>query len=693
MTSPARRSRKQTTKPKPVSSDVESSDGGSVTRCVCGEQHNVGLMVQCESCEVWQHCDCIGMGENDLPDHYYCDQCQPTQHSAPKPHGRSKRSYSLSSTNDPDTPKPESPAESRPKRQKRVNTPPTPTLISNSNSTATSTSSTSIISTPNASTNSTSRKSSRRASTLSDHPLTESPTSQSMSEMIQDSITATTDTAMPMAMTIAMGTGTVQPLLFAQIPITIPTATSPTTLSASASATASSATAIDSASASTADITTIATSSSKITATSASTATVAAPCPPPAPSSNESERQTRSRKSARAEEGGPEEKLMDPLPPTSRKRKNAQDSAAAVRKRSSVSSATSTNNNNDTNGSACDEKPPTKQTTATGRQRKARKLSQTEIAVEVAAYWDANGRPIRATSPPAKSKKPSPKMTFVDMNKRVSSILAYITKKEQEAKIPVASQDTNKECRTKPKKTKATKQQSAKSTKAAKQTSNYVSHKDKEPLGLAVLTNTFNSVHSVAFDQVRPTSPSSPPELSASSTCSDPSSVGSGQSVGPMMSPRDVMGLLSRENDSIEYHDSRRHSTSSTSTLSSESTIPFINDASLSLLSSEEEEASNNNCYLDVHAKDNLLECSCLIHPAMYSTHICPSNSNNLTSTATATATANSTTTPVEHMSQIHLDRLSFDISRSVRVESSCDIMRKVRGLIDKFQRTYTGFV
>lgn len=41
---------------------------------------NLGLMVQCDKCEVWQHCECIGLNQDKLPDHYYCDQCQPENH-------------------------------------------------------------------------------------------------------------------------------------------------------------------------------------------------------------------------------------------------------------------------------------------------------------------------------------------------------------------------------------------------------------------------------------------------------------------------------------------------------------------------------------------------------------------------------------------------------------------------------------
>lgn len=46
-------------------------------------------MVQCDKCEVWQHCECIGLIQEKLPDQYYCDQCQPENHQLIKtPNGR-----------------------------------------------------------------------------------------------------------------------------------------------------------------------------------------------------------------------------------------------------------------------------------------------------------------------------------------------------------------------------------------------------------------------------------------------------------------------------------------------------------------------------------------------------------------------------------------------------------------------------
>src|ERR1700722_18680225 len=93
--------RRQPLAPTQTSSDEDSSDSGSITRCICGElrkRHtdlslcfviltpvifadNVGLMVQCDKCEVWQHCSCIGLLEQDIPEQYYCEECGPENHS------------------------------------------------------------------------------------------------------------------------------------------------------------------------------------------------------------------------------------------------------------------------------------------------------------------------------------------------------------------------------------------------------------------------------------------------------------------------------------------------------------------------------------------------------------------------------------------------------------------------------------
>ncbi|KAI8883773.1 hypothetical protein K501DRAFT_285196 [Backusella circina FSU 941] len=63
-----------------IESDEESIQDESVTRCICGEQHSIGLMVQCDQCEVWQHCECMRLEEENIPEQYFCEQCRLTDH-------------------------------------------------------------------------------------------------------------------------------------------------------------------------------------------------------------------------------------------------------------------------------------------------------------------------------------------------------------------------------------------------------------------------------------------------------------------------------------------------------------------------------------------------------------------------------------------------------------------------------------
>lgn len=46
-----------------------------IIRCLCGLFNDEGLMIQCEKCFVWQHCDCVGV--KDQPEHYLCELCDP----------------------------------------------------------------------------------------------------------------------------------------------------------------------------------------------------------------------------------------------------------------------------------------------------------------------------------------------------------------------------------------------------------------------------------------------------------------------------------------------------------------------------------------------------------------------------------------------------------------------------------------
>ncbi|OBZ83749.1 putative histone deacetylase complex subunit cti6 [Choanephora cucurbitarum] len=88
------RKKRQPRRRSQSTSDENSTDSSSVTRCICGHTHSLGLMVQCDKCEVWQHCECMGLEPPDIPDQYYCEQCKPENHKHIRyHHGRSKRYY------------------------------------------------------------------------------------------------------------------------------------------------------------------------------------------------------------------------------------------------------------------------------------------------------------------------------------------------------------------------------------------------------------------------------------------------------------------------------------------------------------------------------------------------------------------------------------------------------------------------
>ncbi|KAI8587895.1 hypothetical protein BDZ88DRAFT_213835 [Geranomyces variabilis] len=59
----------------------EEEEEDEVTRCVCARIESFGVMVQCEACEVWQHCECMNVHPKKLPKHYYCEECRPEGHS------------------------------------------------------------------------------------------------------------------------------------------------------------------------------------------------------------------------------------------------------------------------------------------------------------------------------------------------------------------------------------------------------------------------------------------------------------------------------------------------------------------------------------------------------------------------------------------------------------------------------------
>ncbi|KPP71262.1 histone-lysine N-methyltransferase ASH1L-like [Scleropages formosus] len=63
--------REQSNQGRPGSHDKDDD----VIRCICGMYKDEGLMIQCEKCMVWQHCDCMRL-KADV-EHYLCEQCDP----------------------------------------------------------------------------------------------------------------------------------------------------------------------------------------------------------------------------------------------------------------------------------------------------------------------------------------------------------------------------------------------------------------------------------------------------------------------------------------------------------------------------------------------------------------------------------------------------------------------------------------
>ncbi|KAG0379138.1 hypothetical protein BGX24_001601 [Mortierella sp. AD032] len=56
--------------------EPDDEDAG-IIRCICGFTDDDGFTIQCESCFVWQHAVCVGIGQSNVPDKYLCELCSP----------------------------------------------------------------------------------------------------------------------------------------------------------------------------------------------------------------------------------------------------------------------------------------------------------------------------------------------------------------------------------------------------------------------------------------------------------------------------------------------------------------------------------------------------------------------------------------------------------------------------------------
>jgi len=55
-----------------------------VVRCICGNnnQNDPRAFIGCDACSVWQHNVCMGITvhKEDIPEHYFCEECRPEEH-------------------------------------------------------------------------------------------------------------------------------------------------------------------------------------------------------------------------------------------------------------------------------------------------------------------------------------------------------------------------------------------------------------------------------------------------------------------------------------------------------------------------------------------------------------------------------------------------------------------------------------
>lgn len=80
-----RQGKRGSKKTTPVDDKQEEPDD-EVIRCVCGateqDEDSGEAWIACDTCGAWQHNVCVGMSvfTEDVPNHYYCERCQPSMH-------------------------------------------------------------------------------------------------------------------------------------------------------------------------------------------------------------------------------------------------------------------------------------------------------------------------------------------------------------------------------------------------------------------------------------------------------------------------------------------------------------------------------------------------------------------------------------------------------------------------------------
>ncbi|KAJ2864843.1 SET domain-containing protein 3 [Coemansia aciculifera] len=57
--------------------DSTPDEDQGVIRCICNIDDDDGFTIQCENCLVWQHAVCVNVDQDNVPDEYLCEKCNP----------------------------------------------------------------------------------------------------------------------------------------------------------------------------------------------------------------------------------------------------------------------------------------------------------------------------------------------------------------------------------------------------------------------------------------------------------------------------------------------------------------------------------------------------------------------------------------------------------------------------------------
>ncbi|SMR51799.1 unnamed protein product [Zymoseptoria tritici ST99CH_1A5] len=75
------KSTKKSAEPDPAEEEEDEDDE---IRCICGNTNpkDKRAFIGCDACSVWQHNICMGIpdDQDDIPEHYFCEECRPEEH-------------------------------------------------------------------------------------------------------------------------------------------------------------------------------------------------------------------------------------------------------------------------------------------------------------------------------------------------------------------------------------------------------------------------------------------------------------------------------------------------------------------------------------------------------------------------------------------------------------------------------------